>query len=192
MPVEGPPSFRARVEDWGDALRIIIPTQKYCLLIGFMGFWVIGWALGELWLGVQLVGLLFTNAAGMVAEQGPAALLLYAWFGGWTISGLLVLYGFLWFVAGRETIDINSEAIIVRRKVLGIGRSKRYPAGRAGNLRASPVQDSRIAPGVWSVGGPIAFDYEGKTLRFGAGVGEVEANQLVKLVLERFPDYLPE
>jgi len=52
------------------------------------------------------------------------------------------------------------------------------------NLRCSPIQVTRsslIAPGT------IAFDYGAKTYRFGAGICQAEANDLIGQLKEHMP-----
>lgn len=40
------------------------------------------------------------------------------------------------------------------------------------------------------IDGALAFDYETKTIRFGHGIGESEAEQILALVKEQFPQYV--
>jgi len=48
--------------------------------------------------------------------------------------------------------------------------------------------DARSTFVLWGLtGGHIAFDYGAKTYRFGAGVDEAEAKQIVKQIVDRYP-----
>ena len=58
------------------------------------------------------------------------------------------------------------------------------------NLRVAPIGfnplDISAALQLWGIGGgAIAFDYEAKTLRFGAGLDETEAKQVVTAIQKR-------
>ena len=47
MPVT-PPAARHTVEDLGDRLKIAIPSRRQWLQTLFLGFWLMGWAFGEI------------------------------------------------------------------------------------------------------------------------------------------------
>lgn len=178
-----PPANRASIDDMGDGFEVSIPTRKNWLLILFLGAWMCGWFFGESSAISQLMSLEGKNA-------GASGFLLF-WLAGWTVGGLAAGTAWLWNVAGVERVRFNSDAVLVRREVLGIGFTREYDAGHIRNLRLSgepaSISDWRSrfhATGL--LGGAIAFDYGSSTVRFALGLDEGEATQLVSQIRSRF------
>jgi len=186
-------------------LIITIPTRKNWFSITVMLFWLGGWACGELtmvgigamFLFGGLVGWLGhdpdASAAGLAAVAGMSVFWLF-WFAIWTIGGLFALYFLLWQFTGVERIEVDAQAITLRRLVLNIGRPRTYLAEHIKDLRAvaNPPYwwwwSSRMYYWGWMFG-LIAFDYGAKTIHCGSGVDEAEAKAIVKTIRERFPHY---
>jgi CRISPR/Cas system CMR-associated protein Cmr3 (group 5 of RAMP superfamily) len=78
----------------------------------------------------------------------------------------------------RIFVEKNRE--VLKNDILGFGFSKKYEIKKISNVRASgyfgtPDMFNLV---VWNiVGGTIAFDYEGKTIRFGIALEEAEAKE---------------
>jgi len=205
MPVMQPASPRSTIEDKESALIITIPTHKDWLTITLMLFWLASWACGELtvvgmgamFLFGGLVGWLGNSpdasAAGLAAFAGMSVFWIF-WFVIWTIGGLFALYYLLWQFTGAERIEVDTQAITLRRLVLNMGRPRIYLADHVRDLRtvANPPYSwwwsSRMY--YWQLMfGSITFDYGAKTIRCGSGVDEAEAKAIVKTMQERFPQY---
>lgn len=190
-----PPAPRARVSENWQELRVLIPVRRDWFALVFISFWLAGWALGE----VMVLGLLLSG------RTGPATLFLLAWLGCWTWGGAWALFNWCWNAGGREVTVIRGDTFSVRYEAFGMGKTWEFDAGAVRNLRV--VQDGMMhAPswmpaffqthqarrgvlpnGIWS--GPLAFDYGAKTYRFGAGIDEAEARDVLPLLLARFsPD----
>jgi len=185
MPIK-PYAARHSLDDWGDSLKITIPSKKQWFQILFMGFWLIGWAFGEITVG----GIILTGKG-----YGGMGIFLLAWFGGWTIGGGYALYIFLWQLFGREKIQVSNIGISIDRSLLG-SFPKEYSSEHIQAVRISPFGTVNEGSG-WSKtlsnyglnGGLISFDYGAKTIGFGAGIDEAEAKQILVEIQKRYPRY---
>jgi hypothetical protein len=200
MPVV-PPTPRFQVEPLDTATRITIPSKKNWFIILFMGFWLMGWALGE----VAVLGIILTSVLGIAFGKTVAASASFAgisgflliWLGAWTVGGGYAIYTWLWQIAGKEVIEISSASISIAKKVLSFSHPKEYEASYIQSLRVSPPIQSTWSPfgstgRVWGTGeGIIAFDYGAKTYRFGSGLDEAEAKMISSEIMTRYPQYAP-
>ncbi|MBI5711482.1 MAG: hypothetical protein HZC42_14445 [Candidatus Eisenbacteria bacterium] len=180
---------RATVNDSADGLEIAIPAPRVWLAVLFLGFWLFGWATGEAFAIRQLFG------------PGPteARMFLAVWLAGWTLGGGAALAACAWMLAGKERVRLLPDVLAIRRDVLGLGFTKPYPLDRVRNLRAQALPE--IPPGlanpqalagvktamrlVGVLGPGIAFDCDGRSVRFGFAIDLVEAQQLVTLLKAR-------
>jgi hypothetical protein len=167
----------------GDGLEVSIPNQKNWLLIIFIGAWMCGWFMGETSAISQLM-------KGDVMNNGARGFLAF-WLVAWTVGGFAAVTAWLWNVAGVERARFRSDAVLVRREILGIGFTREYDTGHIRNLRVASQPESITG---WNArlgatgfgGGKIAFDYGSSTVRFAAGLEEAEASQLVSQIRSRF------
>lgn len=60
------------------------------------------------------------------------------WLGFWMGFGVLTWRRGLWMSFGQERLRVTYEALEVRRGILGMGRARRYPAGRIEEARPYP------------------------------------------------------
>ncbi len=111
----------------------------------------------------------------------------------------------LWQLLGKEVLEISDDGVVIAHQILGIGPSKHLAAGKIDSLFVPQL------PIGWSALG-MRRDYRffnfnrgrvalngGKTLlgqpvtyRFGTGLDEGEAAQVVAQILSRFPQYRAE
>lgn len=203
MPVIKPPKERCKIEESVASLKISIPARKNYFMLFFLGFWLIGWAFGEVIVsGMLLAGIFGLFARSSLFDGAGAAgfsgggLFLLAWLGGWTLGGGFALYAFFWQLAGKEMIEVSYDSIKIRRAIFGYGKTKEYMAAHIKDLRISPAALGSnmlgwsLASSFWGIsGGLFAFDYGAKTFRFGIGVDEAEAKQILEKILARFPQY---
>ena len=203
MPIVQPPKERHSIQDIGSSLRVTIPSRKNYFILFFLGFWLIGWAFGEIMVGgvliAGIVGLLFNSPEigkfGLAGLSG-GGLFMLAWLGIWTIGGGFAVYAFLWQLAGKENIEVSYDSIKIQRAIFGFGRSKEYLASHIRDLLVSPLaMDHSMfgwsrASNFWGIsGGTLAFDYGSQTFRFGSGTDEAEAKQILEKVVAHFPQY---
>jgi hypothetical protein len=116
---------------------------------------------------------------------------MVAWFVVWTVAGVLAVYAWLWQVMGKEIVTVRDGILTLRRDIGGFGLNKVYDLDQVRELRAEPAvfdpMDLSMALQLWGIGGgAIAFDYEGKTRRFGIGLDETEAKQAVAAIKKRW------
>lgn len=208
MPVIQPPLPRYTIKNLSSSLIITIPSHKNWFIIFFIGFWLIGWAVGEIAVGgilltgaITLLGSLLGlfdsgsnfSGTGAIAFSG-VGLFLIGWFGAWTVGGFFAIRSFLWQLTGVENIEVDSGSITLQRLIFNFGRPKTYLAEHIKDLRT--VSNNNYPFG-WSRGmnfwglmdGSIAFDYGAKTFRCGSGADEAEAKDIIKAIQERFPHY---
>lgn len=172
---------RVLITDTPDSLRIVILGIRSWFVIGILGLWICAWGVAEVMVPAQFL-------QGTIPSEAQS--LLFAWFAVWTVGGLLAIYAFLWQVIGKEMAAVQGQVFITRRDIGGFGFNTVYDLSRVKNLRAEPSGfnplDISTALQLWGVGGGrIVFDYDAKTHRFGAGLDEAEAKQIVEAIKKR-------
>jgi hypothetical protein len=116
---------------------------------------------------------------------------MLAWLGVWTVGGAFAIYAWLWQVMGKEIVTVHGQRFTIRRDIGGFGFDKEYDLVqmrdlRVGHLGVNPLDFSSSLQ-LWGVGGGvIAFDYGARTYRFGAGLDEAEAKQVVTAIKQRY------
>jgi hypothetical protein len=187
-----PSEPRATIADDLDGLRITIPARRNWATVVFLGVWLCFWGIGEL---LPLALLAFGQK---IRLEGVAAIaFLVGWLVLWTIFGLLAFFSLLWTLLGREilVVDGHAETISIQHRAGPFRRSRTFDLGTVRHLRVAPFPRDhwRNDPNVRRLGdypgfsgGLIAFDSEGRTLRFGGGIDESEAVQLVRMLKQRF------
>jgi hypothetical protein len=177
------PTAKASVFDTPERLVINIPAEKNWPITLFIGFWLCLWAFGEFSVTRML-------ATGKTLGRGN--FFLVAWLGAWTVGGYLAISLWLWSMVGHEIVSLNPVNLSIRREILGFGRSREYDLPSVKNLRIDRTPlNSRGS--FWNsdsppmLSGAIAFDYGSKTFRFGGGLDEAEASQLIERLKSRYP-----
>ncbi|MDF0674985.1 MAG: hypothetical protein P0120_11715 [Nitrospira sp.] len=176
-----PTDSRITIEDTSGELRIGIPGRRSVFVMCFLGFWICGWAVAEIMVAIQ-----FLN--GDAPPEGEFFML--AWFSIWTIGGVLAVYAWLWQVMGKEIVIVRGQTFKTRRDIGGFGFDKEYDRLQMRELRVGQVGfnplDFSSSLQLWGIGGGvITFDYGAKTYRFGAGLDESEAKQVVAAIKQR-------
>lgn len=174
---------RITITDISGTLRIVIPGSRSWFVIGFLGFWICGWAVAEFMVSSQYL-------QGDAPPDGESFML--AWFVVWTVGGLLAIYAWLWQFMGKEIVTVHGQRLTTRRDVGGFGFDQDYNLPQMRDLRAAPVGfnplDLTSSLQLWGIGGGvIAFDYESRTVRFGAGLDEAEAKEVLTAITQRSP-----
>jgi hypothetical protein len=174
MAVEKPAEGRAKVDDKGIFLQIIIPSKKNIFLVLFLCGWFGFWSIPETDIIKGLVQ--------RTQDKGFELFPLF-WLMAWTVVGAMVFLVIIWIIAGNEVITLSPLMIKIERKAYGIGLSKEYALSEVRNFRiqvgGEPIYSEMEAWGFNS--GRFAFDYELKTVKFASGIGEEEAVYLLKL-----------
>ena len=105
------------------------------------------------------------------------------WLCAWLPVELVVSYVWMWWNTGLEIITIDHGILTIEWSILDYGWKKAYAISRISHLRTQGPFGSPTAwasgPAEWGVsGGTIAFDYNGKTKRFGIHLIEPDATEL--------------
>ena len=115
---------------------------------------------------------------------------MLTWLGVWTVGGVFAIYAWLWQMMGKEILTVQGHSFTTRRNIGEFGFDKEYDLVqmrdvRVGHLGANPFDFSSSLQ-LWGVGGgAIAFEHGARTYRFGAGLDEAEAKQIVTAIKQR-------
>src|SRR6185295_17544988 len=106
-----------------------------------------------------------------------------------TAAGGFVLWRWLWCVRGRETFLVGRDALLARREIWGIGRSRRFDLEKTRSVKAALLKYRILYPswGRMFVGqgeGEIVINYAGRTYAYGKGLEVAEAGGIVNLLDE--------
>ena len=181
--MERPYEGRAILQDNFTDLQIIIPAKRNWFVLLFLGAWICGWVMGELFAIGSLTGLLFGKSVG--------SLFILFWLVGWTVGGFFAFNVFLWNLRGKEIVTIGQGTLSIVKKGALIGKSKTYDLKEVKNMR---VQDDAPDYGIFGrrndlaafkQSGIIRFDYGFKTIKFADGIDEAEANYLLEKMKEK-------
>jgi hypothetical protein len=139
------------------------------------------WAYGE---AVILNRLL--NGDGQTPD---AFIVIYA--SGWTLSGILAIFIWLWNNRGREVIRISDTELKRSREYVWFSLSKIYQAADIRKLRVSDLSPTSLEMGggmeFWGLaGGAITFDYKSELGKVGLGIDETEAGRIIEIIKARY------
>jgi hypothetical protein len=163
------------IEESPESLRIVMPVERAGCVAIFLSAWLIGWLFGEI--------SALTSLFRMHSLLNPGALFLLVWLAGWTVGGVVAAAVLAMTLDGREIVSFTAEEVDRRAEAFGRGLNWKYVMPEVTNLRPTGNDD-----GVKSF---ISFDHKGKTIRFGTGLNETEAERAVEAVWVRFPQLMP-
>lgn len=118
--------------------------------------------------------------AALVAWLAPPLLRIPALLGG--AAGLWQL---VWLLTRRETLIVGPDRVVLDHRAAGYGTRREFDRERVANWRVVPAPGTgplETALGQYSAAdreGPLGFDHAGRTIRFGAGLTEAEARDLL-------------
>ena len=187
MPKVEPSGPRSTITETPDGLRIVIPARRNWFLVLFIAVWLTMWV---------SIGGTFAYTSLVRAGLGGLGLFVLAWSAIWLVTSATMLYNLLWLAAGREVITVSERSLSTRRRIgpFRAGRCYEYTAEHIRDLRP----DAGLSGGPWGsfgwnmrwggigVGG-MAFDYGSRTHRFGDGIDEAEAKQIIAVIVQRLP-----
>jgi len=114
------------------------------------------------------------------------------WLCGWTIGGIFALNMLLWNLIGKEIITVFPSAITIRRTGSIFFSNKTYDLNEAKHFRAEQNYYQNNYWGNRSTNdffgqnnGTIKFEYGLKTIKFGDGIDEAEANYILKQLRDK-------
>ena len=172
-----PSAPRARTTENGQELRVFVPARRDLLLAAFMLTFIVSPYLRR------------------ETRNDPFFLICGAVF---AVGATFCL---LWQAKGVEEIAVSDTAFSVRYSLFGGGKAWEFDPGKMRDLR---VSSNYVAMSTWTAWfgtrrknklrewnptgiwcGPLAFDYGAKTYRFGAGLDEAEARDVLPHLLRR-------
>jgi hypothetical protein len=120
------------------------------LVVGFLGFWLCGWAMGEIFaLTALLSGLglpLFKGPWGDWGGFGPtAALFLLFWLTFWTLGGIMAFTTALRTGWGRDVLTFRTGELSLRQGVGPFGRTRVFEPGSVRSLGLRGKDDALTA-----------------------------------------------
>jgi hypothetical protein len=152
-------------------LRMVFPFKRSWPLIAFMGVLTGG-------LCVPLV-----SAFAMFGFEGEPDLFrvvfnvfVGAWLLGWMVGVAIPGLIFLGLLFGREVMVVRPGAIRVRLEIPPVGIGAEFDAAGIRNLRTASPDEKK---GVRWRGPHLAFDYGGRTVRFGSHIDEERAKAIM-------------
>jgi hypothetical protein len=194
MTIAPPTPTHYIIENRGNSHRFIIPSRKVWYVLATLGVGVTIWAAGSVIFAIILVAILSSilGPADVASEgQWLTVVIAVAMLGVtifWTFMGISIVRIFLWHIAGKETIEVTSQSMTLRRQVFNWGRTNVYLAERIKDLRLSLPVGTPDIPDIVDVYGVsltfdwLAFDYGAETIRFARGIGKAEARQLLNTI----------
>lgn len=179
--MEGLYSGRAILNETFNELEIIIPAKKNWFAIIFLGAWLGGWAIGEIFATGALIS--------MIGEgiEFPVFFIFF-WLCGWTVGGFLAIKTFIWNLIGKELISFAQGQLTIAKKGSLFSKSITFEINNIKKIRAQEVEipfGSRNGGrtsfgGLNGSNGTIRFDYGLKTVKFADGIDEAEANFILE------------
>lgn len=150
--------------------------------IAFLSLWLVAWSIGGF---AGVVELLDPNL-----RSGVGAAFLLVWF----LTTVMALGVIAWQLVGREELVFTASQLTHQWRVAGVGRTKVYSLDRVRHFReieyvepSWATQYTLVPPGIWTPHGVLAFDYEGQTVRAGAGLRPGDAERIVTELRRRMP-----
>jgi hypothetical protein len=164
---EQPGQMRATLTEEGSALRIRIPMRRSILLAAFMTCWLSFWSYAGWQTGKHLLQ--------------EFQFFELAWMGMWAVGEIFVIYFLFRSATGEDLLLVSSDRLTLKKTILGIGSDKNYRPSEVRNLRFQ----AQTGGGKSHRPSRIAFDHGAKTVEFGEGLDEAEANQLIAIIKSR-------
>lgn len=162
-------------------LEVTLPVkaQKYRRLLHLVWAWI--WLSGEVILIATLAGY------DIVPAPPPPRAFLLTFFAAFTAAGVFVLWRLLWYMAGRETFDVTRGRLLVRRSMLGLGRTRTFEPGRIRSIRGQQLSYRVVYPswGRMFIGhgnGEVLIDTADGSYAYARGLEEEEAGLLASLL----------
>lgn len=148
-------------------IQIVTPKRYEFLAVLLVIF--VGWKL------------LFSNTEIMISNFDPTLF----------ICGIGVflfpIYALLWNLIGKEIITVTKNDLVIKQDVLGMGFQQTYRLPQVRNLRGAladpaPFTLEKNMQDWGFAGGSVAFDYNGKTCRFGLLLPMEDADRLAERI----------
>jgi hypothetical protein len=155
--------MRSKVFQEAGKLRIAIPLNRSWITL-FLVVWLTGWTYGGLSIGSHLLR--------------HFEFFDFVWMCFWVVAECAACYFLLRMLGGSDVIEATVTEFALRKQTFGVGLENTYLVSEMRDLRFQP----EVGGGRSRRASRITFDYGAKTIRFGEGIDEAEAAQLISLV----------
>lgn len=172
---------RLIINQYPEGVEVIISARRSPFVNVFLLVWMIVWSIAE----IEIIGNLLDYEG-----ETPDAFMVF-WACGWTLSGLLAAFIWLWNMKGREIVRISEHELIRSREYVFFSRSKKYATELITNLGLTDNSPYALEMGggmeFWGLsGGKISFNYGPGIYKFGLGIDESEATRIIEVIKLRF------
>jgi len=172
---------RCIINGYPEGIEVIIPAKKGFFVNTFIAVWLMAWVYGEVVIINRLIN---------IDGQTPDAFLVF-YACGWSLSGMLAIFIWLWNNKGREVIRISDNELRRSREYVWFSRSKIFQTKFISNLRVSDHSPTSLEMSggmeFWGLaGGTIAFDYKSSLGKIGLGIDEAEAEKIIEAIKARY------
>ena len=187
-----------KLEDTASSLRLSIPYRK-------LAWHVFGLSFALLVIATQFLLPYFINTFisdeinSPIMISMPLALILI-------LACVLMILELFWLLFGFEVVEVDSNHVAIKHQVFGFGITRKFSLNRVNGIFVSHQENSDLNYYLDSKEfkffflsfkqGKVAINY-GKTIlggintfRFGTNLDEGDAKQIVKLIHEKFPQYI--
>jgi hypothetical protein len=169
---KAPPPTGSRIQELGDLLVVSFRPHRSRGTLAFLAFWLTFWTAGGIAAFTQLLH----------ADWG-ARLFLVLWLCFWAFGEATVAVVIAWQLFGRELLVVSPERLEVRKQLGPFTTTNLYEVPLVRDLtaaRAPSDEDERPRRDFC-----LAFTYDDKTVRIGAGMSEREAGHIAATVSAR-------
>jgi hypothetical protein len=151
---------RAVIEPSSEGIRVEIPTKREAWQTPVHGVLLISTVIG----------------AALAAADGHALLLV-----SFSLAFVISLAALAQQLLGKEVICADERELVLETATWPWRYSRRFELDRVERMRAEPAEQGAGEMRAFATGA-IAFDYEDRTYRFGAKLGDDESRRLVELL----------
>ncbi len=189
--MQQPYAGKAKIEEHTESILIRIPVTKNWIMLIFLPIWLCGWAFG-LFMASRMF--LSGTTEKFNSSSSFSMVFLAVWLIGWTVGGGYAIYTWLRMVFGIEILEFKNDMISIKQQLLTFKQNRDYNPEHIWRLRTIPIPAPSIFDNrqYWGQATQsLAFDYGARTIRFGNGIDEAEATQILEMVRQKFPQYHP-
>ena len=151
---------RAVIEPSSEGIRVGIPTKVESWHLALQGVLLVSTVIGAAW----------------AAMDGQTLLLV-----SFSLAFVTSLAALAQQLLSREVIRADERELVLETATWPWRYSRRFDRDRIERMRAEPAQRGAGEMRAFAIGA-VAFDYEDRTYRFGAELGEDESRRLVELL----------
>ena len=181
----------ATIEERSDCIVVTVPTRKNGGFVVVFIPWL-AWCVYILAMFLTSVG---RDLPSMVSARDGflGTLVFLLWF--CLVAGGITYIGSLWLrmVFEVEVTHFSEDFIFIEQRVLRFKRENLYTRERMIHLKTLPLEKNLLwySNSRYVTGSPpsLAFDYNAETVRFGKGMDEGEAAQILERIFAKFPQY---